>query len=316
MSALNIVFLDRASLPVPVPRPAIAHRWREYDMTAPDDVLSRCRDADVVISNKVRLDAGTLATLPRLKLIAVAATGVNNVDVAAARQHGIAVCNIRGYANATVPEHALMLMLALMRNLPAYQAELAAGAWQRSPYFCHFGAPIRDLHGRTLAIIGNGALGQGTAALARAFGMVVIPVEHKGATTIRPGYTAFDVALAKADIVSLHCPLTDATRLLIGAAELALMRPDAVLINTARGGLVDEAALLAALQQQRLGGAGFDVLHEEPPRQGNPLLDAGLPNLIVTPHVGWASFEAMSALAAQLIRNIDAWAAGTPRNLV
>jgi glycerate dehydrogenase len=316
MSALNIVFLDRASLPVPVPRPAIAHRWREYDMTAPDDVLSRCRDADVVISNKVRLDAGTLATLPRLKLIAVAATGVNNVDVAAARQHGIAVCNIRGYANATVPEHALMLMLALMRNLPAYQAELAAGAWQRSPYFCHFGAPIRDLAGRTLAVIGNGSLGQGTAALARAFGMRVLQVEHKGAVSVRPGYTAFDVALAQADIVSLHCPLTDATRDLLGPTALGLMRPDAILINTARGGLVDEPALLDALRCGRLGGAGIDVLHEEPPRNGNLLLDARLPNLIITPHIGWASFEAMSALARQLVDNIDAWAAGSPRNLL
>ncbi|QDQ28573.1 D-2-hydroxyacid dehydrogenase [Chitinimonas arctica] len=313
---LNIVFLDRASLPVPLPPLAPAHRWTEYPSTDPAQLLERCADADIVISNKVMLDAATLKALPRLKLIAVAATGVNNVDLAAAASQGIAVCNIRAYAEISVPEHALMLMLTLLRSLPAYQRDLAAGAWQRSPYFCHFGAPVRDLHGRTLLIVGGGALGQRTATLARAFGMQIQFAEHKGHSDCRAGYVPFADGLAKADVISLHCPLNEQTRNLIGPAELAAMKSDAVLINTARGGLVDEAALLTALQEGRLGGAGMDVLHEEPPRRGNPLLTAELPNLLITPHIGWASFEAMSSLAAQLIGNIEAWMAGEPRNLL
>ncbi|MBV8468013.1 MAG: D-2-hydroxyacid dehydrogenase [Burkholderiales bacterium] len=312
---LNIVFLDRASLPVDVRAPNIAHHWTAYDATSKVDVIARLADADIAISNKVRLDAETIAALPRLKLIAVAATGTNNVDVDAARARNIPVCNIRGYADNTVPEHALMLMLALARSLPAYRQDLADGAWQRSPYFCHFGAPIRDLSGRTLAIIGNGSLGKRTAALASAFGMRVLCADHKGASA-RPGYTAFGDALREADIVSLHCPLTPETRGLIGGAELASMKPDAILINTARGGLVDEAALLDALRNGRLGGAGLDVVQEEPPVNGNALLDVQLPNLIITPHVGWASRDAMERLAEQLMGNIEAWAKGAPRNLV
>jgi glycerate dehydrogenase len=313
---LNIVFLDRASLPVNVRAPNLAHQWTAFDATSKDEVVARLADADVAISNKVRLDAETIAALPRLKLIAVAATGTNNVDIEAARARNIPVCNIRGYADNTVPEHALMLMLALTRSLPAYQADLADGAWQRSPYFCHFGAPIRDLNGRTLAIVGNGSLGRRTAALASAFGMQVIYADHKHTTSPRTGYTAFAEALQQADVASLHCPLTPETRGLIGRDELGMMKRDAILINTARGGLIDEAALLEVLRENRLGGAGLDVVQEEPPVNGNALLGARLPNLIVTPHVGWASREAMERLAEQLIGNIEAWAKGQPRNLV
>ncbi|MGQ5524344.1 D-2-hydroxyacid dehydrogenase [Chitinimonas sp. PSY-7] len=313
---LKIVFLDRASLPVAIRPPVLPHHWIEFDATSPEEVVSRCAEADVVISNKVVLNAAAIAALPQLKLVAIAATGVNNVDLSAALARDIAVCNIRGYADATVPEHALALMLALLRNLPAYQRDMAVGKWQQSPHFCHFGAPIRDLNGRTLLIIGAGSLGQGTAKLARAFGMQVLFAEHKGAKAVRDGYVDFQTGLEQADIVSLHCPLTAETKGLISTAELAWMKHDAVLINTARGGIIDEVALLAALQAGKLGGAGIDVLHEEPPSQGNPLLEANLPNLIITPHVGWASFEAMSQLAEQLIGNIEAWAEGTPRNLL
>lgn len=313
---LNIVFLDRASLPVPVRAPALPHRWQAFDATSPAQLLTHAHDAEVIISNKVVLDGASIAALPRLKLIAVAATGVNNIDLAAARARGIPVCNIRGYADVTVPEHALMLMLALMRKLPAYQRDLRQGQWQQSPHFCLFGAPIRDLHQRKLLIIGGGSLGQGTARLAQAFGMQVQFAERRGAGTVRAGYVDFEQGLREADVISLHCPLNPETRGLIGAAELAAMQPEAVLINTARGGIVDEAALLDALRAGRLGGAGIDVLHEEPPRNGNALLDADLANLIVTPHVGWASYEAMSGLAEQLVGNIEAWASGQPRNLV
>lgn len=313
--SLNIVFLDRASLPVVVRRPNVDHQWFEYDASTAADVIARCAEADIIISNKVRIDAEAIAALPRLKLIAIAATGTNNVDLVASKQHGVAVCNIQHYAGTSVPEHALMLMLALMRNLPAYQQDLRAGAWQQSPHFCHFGAPIRDLSGRQLLIIGAGSLGQATAHLARAFGMHVAFAEHKHATTIRPGYIAFEAGLQAADIVSLHCPLNDTTKLMISEAEFAMMKHDALLINTARGGIVDEAALLNALERHTLAGAGIDVLHEEPPRTGNALLNYAKPNLIITPHVGWASFEAMSRLAEQLICNIEAWQAGKPNNL-
>ncbi|MBV9211011.1 MAG: glycerate dehydrogenase, partial [Acidobacteria bacterium] len=220
------------------------------------------------------------------------------------------------YATHAVPEHALMLMLALSRNLISYRGEVLSGAWQGSRQFCVFGEPIRDLHGRRLGIIGHGALGRAVEKLAQAFGMRVSISERKGAAEVRDGRVSFEEILRESDIISLHCPLTLETRNLIGAAELEMMRADALLINTARGGLVDEAALAKALVEQRIGGAGFDVLSEEPPRAGNPLLDLRLPNFILTPHIAWASREAMQALADQLIDNLEAFARGEPRNLV
>lgn len=313
---MNIVFLDRASLPVPLPRPATACEWTEYDSTAPADTIARAMDADVLIVNKLPLTADTLAALPRLKLVAVAATGVNNVDLAACRARGVPVCNVRNYGPDAVAEHAFMLMIALKRNLLAYRQQVNAGDWNRAEQFCLFGAPITDLAGQTLVLLGSGAIGGNLADKARAFGMKVVLAERKGAAAVREGHVAFDEALAQADVVSLHLPLTDATRNLIGATELASMKPTAVLVNTARGGLVDEVALLDALKAGTIAGAGFDVLVEEPPRRGNPLLDVSLPNLIVTPHVAWASRRAMDTMARMLIDNIDAFIAGRPQNVV
>ncbi|GGP18473.1 D-2-hydroxyacid dehydrogenase [Silvimonas iriomotensis] len=312
----RIVFLDRETLPVPVRAVNVPHEWAQYPLTTPAEVVSRLEGAQVAITNKVPLDAATIAALPALKLIAVAATGYNQVDLVAARQHGVTVCNIRDYAIAGVAEHALMLMLALKRQLPAYRHAVAAGDWQRAPGFCLFGAPMHDLAGGTLVLLGSGTLAQATANLAQAFGMRIVYAERKGATQIRTGYRAFEEALAQADVLSLHCPLNEQTRNVISARELALLKPGCVLINTARGGLVDEAALLAALQSGQLGGAGLDVLIEEPPRNGNPLLDVNLPNLIITPHVAWASVETMSVLAGQLIDNIEAFLRGEPRNVL
>ncbi|TJZ65435.1 D-2-hydroxyacid dehydrogenase [Chitiniphilus eburneus] len=316
MSQPQIVFLDRDTLPVLVHRPGTPHQWIEYPASSVAQAAERLGAATVAITNKVPITAEVLAAAPLLKLVAVAATGYNIVDLEACRARGVAVCNIRDYAIHGVAEHTLLLMLALSRQLPAYRADVLDGAWQRAPGFCHFGATMHDLAGRRLCLIGAGALGQATAHLARAFGMNVFFVERRGAAQVREGYLDFDTALASADIVSLHCPLTDDTRHLIDAAALARMKPGALLINTARGGLIDEAALLAALQAGRLGGAGLDVLHEEPPRRGNPLLDVSLPHLIVTPHVAWASQQTMQRLAAQLTENIDAFLKGEPRNLV
>lgn len=310
MTSPHIVFLDRDSLPVPVPVCAHPHRYTEYPATTVAEIVERCREADIIITNKVPLGAETLAALPQLKMVAIAATGYNHIDLAACQRQQIAVANIRHYGDETVAEHAFMLMMALMRNLPAYQRDVAAGIWQQAAQFCHFGAPIRDLKGATLGIFGAGGIGQALALRARAFGMQVQFGDRKGAAQVREGYVSFETLLATSDVISLHCPLNDDTRNLLDVPELQAMKPGAVLINTARGGIVNEEALIAALKYGQLGGAGFDVLSVEPPRDGNPLLKARLPHLIVTPHIGWASREAMDRLAAQLIGNIDAFIRG------
>lgn len=312
----HIVFLDRSTLEANIRRPAFPHQWEEYAATTPEETVERLQHATIAITNKVPLRAETLAQLPQLKLIAEAATGVNNIDVDWCREHGIAVANIRNYAVHAVPEHVFMMVLALRRNLLAYRADLQKGLWQQSDQFCLFSHDIRDIHGSTLGIIGHGALGLAVAKMAQAFGMKVLFAEHKGATAIRPGFAPFEQVLAESDIVTLHVPLTEATRNLIGADELGRMKPSSLLINAARGGVVDEVALVAALRARRIAGAGFDVLSAEPPRAGNPLLDLDLPNLILTPHIAWASREAMQILADQLIGNIEAFVEGVPRNLV
>ena len=316
MNPLHIVVLDRDTL---VNRPFdfdFPHTLSSYGTTEAHETLERIRGADIVITNKVVISAQAFAENPQLKLVAVTATGVNNVDVEAAKQNGTAVCNIRAYGNESVAEHAFMMMITLMRNLPAYQRDVAAGLWENSPFFCHLGAPMRDLNGKTLAIFGRGNIGQTLATYAQAFKMNVVFVEHKHAETVRDGYVSFDEAVRTADALSLHCPLTPQTENMIGEAELQQMKPGAILINCGRGGLVDEAALVAALKYGQIGGAGFDVLTQEPPRDGNPLLKARLPNLIVTPHIAWASQEAANRLFDILVDNINRFVAGNPQNLV
>ncbi|MCX7672031.1 MAG: D-2-hydroxyacid dehydrogenase [Thiobacillaceae bacterium] len=312
----HIVFLDRSTLIADLPRPAFPHTWVEHPLTPPEAVGAALAHATIAIANKAPITAQALTQAPHLQLVAVAATGVNNVDLAACRARGVTVTNIRGYAEHTVPEHVFMLLLALRRNLIAWRQSLRAGAWQRAQTFCLFEHAIHDLHGTTLGIVGHGSIGRGVARLAQAFGMRVLLAEHKDASRCRPGYTPFDQVLARADHLSLHCPLTDETRGLIGAREFDLMQPHAVLINCARGGLVDEAALLDALTRGRIAGAAVDVLSTEPPAQGNPLLEQDLPNLLITPHVAWASREAMQTLGEQLIRVLEAFVAGRPINLV
>lgn len=312
----KIVFLDRASLIATMRAPAFPHEWVDHAATRPDEVVTRLAGADIVVVNKVKLSTEILEQAPTVKLIAVAATGTDNVDLAYCRRNGIVVSNIRGYAVHTVPEHAFMMMLALRRNLIGWREDVRAGLWQQTDQFCLFTRPVNDLHGSTLGLVGYGSLGHGMQRLAEAFGMRVLIAERRAAATIRTGYTAFDSVLAKADVISLHTPLTAETRHLIGAREFGLMKPTAILINTARGNLVDETALVDALTSGRIAGAGFDVLSVEPPRDGNPLLALDLPNFLLTPHVAWASREAMQGLADQLVDNIDAFAAGAPQNVV
>ncbi len=312
----HLVFLDRSTLQATVRRPAFDHTWAEYATTSQDQTQPRLREATIALTNKAPLRAETLAQLPKLKLIAVAATGHDIVDVAACRELGIAVCNIRNYAVHTVPEHVFALILALRRSLLAYRADVEHGRWQQCEQFCFFDHPIGDLHGSTMGIVGGGALGQGTAALARAFGMRVLFAETTPGTPARAERTPLDQVLAESDVISLHCPLVPATRNLIGPAQLRQMKRNAVLINTARGGLVDESALATALTEGWIAGAGFDVLSTEPPTRGNPLLDLRLPNFILTPHVAWASKGAMQGLADQLIDNVELFVQGSPQNLV
>jgi glycerate dehydrogenase len=308
----NIVFLDRATIGVSVREPQFPHSYKEYQETSADQVVERLADAEIAIINKVSMRAPNLEKLPKLKLIAVAATGTDCVDKAYCKAHGIIVSNIRNYAVNTVPEHTLALIFALRRSLIPYVLDVRRGKWQTINQFCYFDHPIHDITGSTLGLVGFGALGKSVAARAEAFGMKVIATD----VFDFPGKVDLDAILAQSDIVSLHCPLTEATRNLIGTAEFKKMKKDAILINTARGGLVDEKALVHALKTGEIAGAGFDVLTAEPPKAGNVLLDADLPNLIITPHVAWASVEAMTALANQLVDNIEAWVSGAPRNVV
>lgn len=313
--AEHIVFLDRSTLQANVRRPAFEHTWQEYATTAAAQTVERLQDATIAISNKVPLRADALAQLPRLRMIAVAATGYDVIDVPACRERGIAVANIRNYARHTVPEHTFALILALRRSLLEYRQDVERGRWQDVNQFCFFDHPIRDLHGSTIGIFGEGVIGQGTAAIARGFGMRVLFAAHPHCAG-GVEFTPAEQVLAESDIVTLHCPLTPESRHMIGPEQLAKMKRSAILINTARGGLVDEQALATALKQGLIAGAGFDVLSQEPPKGGNPLLELRLPNFILTPHVAWASDGAMQFLADQLIDNIELFVRGTPQHLV
>lgn len=312
----RIVFLERDTFRVEFRPPRFEHEWVDFPETQPEQVIERLRDASIAIVNKLPLRQAELAQLPKLKLIAVAATGVDNIDLEYCRSHGLAVCNARNYAANSLPEHVLMLMLALRRNLIGYRDDPKRGAWQEAQQFCLLNRPISDLHGSTLGIIGNGFLGQAVGKLARSIGMKVLISEHKDAATIRAGRVAFLELLTRSDVVTLHCPLNEKTRNLISAAEFQLMKPSALLINTARGGLVNASDLLAALREDKIAGAGIDVLQSEPPRKGNVLLDVDLPNLIVTPHIAWASRQAMQTLADQLVDNLESFVSGELKNRV
>ncbi len=285
--------------------------WHYHAFTGSEAVVARLQGAEVVVTNKVVLDAAQLARLPDLKLIAVAATGVNNVDLDAARRLNIQVCNVTGYATPSVVQHVFMLILALLRQLPAYRAAVRDGRWQQSWHFCLLDYPVDELQEKRLGIIGYGELGQAVARMGEAFGMHCL-IARRNAHDQRTGRLALTELLQKADVVSLHCPLSEETRHLIGAEQLALMKPGALLINTARGGIVDESALYEALREGHLGGAGVDVLAQEPPAADNPLLAAQLDNLIVTPHIAWASRGARQRLLDQVADNIAGYLDGGP----
>jgi glycerate dehydrogenase len=315
----RIVFLDRDTLPgeITLRRFAFPHELVEFATTSPDEVKERIAGADIVLTNKAPVRRDTIAAAPKLRLVAVAATGTDIVDAAACAERGISVSNIRGYAVNTVPEHTFALIFALRRSVIAYRDSVRAGRWQESGQFCYFDHPIHDLAGSTLGVIGDGVLGRSVADIGRALGMKVLFSDYKGTTGMGPLYSPFEEVMRVSDIITLHSPLMPSTRNMIAEPEFALMERRPLLINTARGGLVDEAALAKALRSGQISGAGFDVATAEPPPPDHPLMQLlDLPNFILTPHVAWSSREAVQALADQLVDNVEAFWRGEPRNIV
>lgn len=287
-----------------------------YDESPQDTVARRIGDADIVFTNKIRLTRALLERAPKLKFIALTATGTDNIDTDCAKQHGIGVANIRHYCTGSVVEHVFGVLLSLTHSLEPYHRSVRAGDWQRSTDFCMLHYPVSELSSMTLGVVGYGALGQGVARIAREFGMRVLVSARPGADSIPEGRVGFDELLAAADVISLHCPLTEGTRELFGAREFATMKDSAILINTARGGLVDSRALADALATGQIAAAAVDVLPEEPPVNGDPLLDYAGDNLIVTPHIAWATAEARQNAIDELAANTRAFLDGVERNRV
>jgi len=312
----KVAFLDRNSVKANVRRPSFDHQWVEYNQTWIDEVVNNLQGVTIALTNKVPIRKDAIDQLPDLKLIAMAATGYDVIDIPACKERGIGVVNIRNYATNTVPEHTFSLILALKRSLVSYRADVLAGRWQKHDQFCFLDYPIGDLSGSTIGIFGEGALGQGTAKIAKAFGMNVLFADHAPPKAPGVEFTDPDELFAKSDIISLHCPLTQSSKNFIGLNEFKKMKKSAILINTARGGLVNENDLVIALKEGLIAGAGFDVLTKEPPKEGNALLELELPNFILTPHIAWASVEAQQFLADQLIDNIELYVSGKPQHLV
>lgn len=312
MSQLKAAFLDYASLDQNDldfrPLNAVFSELQLYDATSSDQVLTRLTNVEVAIVNKVVLSAEMIQQLPKLKLILISATGTNNVDLKAAQAQGIVVCNCQGYGTASVAQHALALMLALATNVVKYNQAVQQGRWQQAEQFCFLDFPIVELAGKTLGVLGYGELGQEVARLAQALGMKILVGnlpnrQHEGRLSLGE-------LLPQVDVLTLHCPLNDSTKDLIAEKELALMKPSAFLVNTARGGIVNETALAQALQQGKLAGAATDVLTVEPPQQGNILLDSTIPNLIITPHSAWGSVQARQRIVQQLTENAKSFVSG------
>ena len=284
--------------------------------TSQDDVGEAVADAHIVLVNKLRLTRAMLEGAPALRLVVLAATGTNNVDLEAARERGVGVCNLRDYCTASVVQHVLGVMLLLTHRLREYDALVRAGAWQRGEHFCLLDHPIRELAGRRLGIVGHGVLGRAVArAASLALGMEVLVAQRPGGEAT-PGRLDLDELLPQVDVLSLHCPLTPHTQGLLGRERLARMKPDALLINTARGAIVDSQALADALRGRLLGGAAIDVLPREPPAGGDPLLEPGIPNLIVTPHVAWAARDARQRCIDEMAANVEDFLRGGRRGRV
>ena len=314
---MKVVFLDESTLTLDdidfSPLKALGE-YAAHANSTEAEIIERAADAAVVIANKAPMTRGVLESLPQLKLVSVIATGYNNVDVDAAKEMGVRVCNVARYASETVPQHTFALILALATRLLGNSADVRAGEWQKASTFTLLRYPTFELSGKTLGIIGCGAIGRGVARIAEALGMEVLIYDPYAGSENVPSQAELDHLLRSSDVVTVHCPLTDETRGMIDAEALAKMKPSALLINTARGGIVDEQALAKALNSGRLAGAGFDVLTKEPPKDGNVLLEAR--NIIVTPHSAWSTVEARQRLVNETAENITAFVDGSPRNVI
>jgi glycerate dehydrogenase len=316
---MKAVFLDFATLGPGLDTTAMTELMPSveiFENTDSSDIAERVRDANIVMTNKSRFSADLLRENTKLGLIALVATGTDNVDLETARELGIAVCNIRGYCTESVAEHVFGSLLNLTHNLDRYNASVREGAWQKSNDFCLISFPIRELSSMTLGVVGYGALGKGVAKVARAFGMKVIVSARPGTDIVGEDRVSFEELLRQADVISLHCPLNDATAGLFAEAEFRSMKSDAILINTARGGLIDSNALVAALRNGEIAAAALDVLAQEPPVDGDPLLDYDAPNLLITPHIAWATDIARQAALDQMIGNVAAFLKGEQQNRV
>jgi glycerate dehydrogenase len=311
---LDLDSVDRGDLDL-APLKGCVDQWQSHGLTLPGETAERIADAEIAITNKVVLDRGLLEQAGKLKLVCISATGTNNVDLAAARELGIAVTNVAGYSTPSVVQHVFAVLLTLVTRLDDYRQAVRRGDWQAAELFCMLDYPITELPGMRLGIVGYGALGQGVARVAEAFGMEVLLANRPG-SPLGEGRIPLEDLLPQVDVLSLHCPLSDETRNLIGPQQLAAMKPGAILINTARGGIVDEVALAEALRNGQLAGAGVDVLAKEPPREGNPLLDPDIPNLILTPHSAWAGRASRQRVIEEMAENIAAFYRGEARNRV
>lgn len=302
---MNIVWLESESISVPLPRPEVPHRWVEYPYTAPNEVIERVVDADILIVNKVKVTEEVLQAAPKLKMVQLTATGKDNVDAKACESRGIVVRNVVNYGPQAVAEHAFACLLQLVRRVPEWQALVAEGEWSKSKFFCLHNLPMRSLNEMTLGILGKGAIGEKLAEYAKAFGMKVLYLDRPDATSVRPGYVPFNEGLEMIDALSLHCPLNENTQGLISDKVLSAMKQGSVLINTARGGLVNFAAVKQALESGHLHGAALDVLEVEPPPSDHPMLVWQHPRLIITPHVAWGTKQAQSNLAKIAIEQVE-----------
>jgi glycerate dehydrogenase len=312
----KVVFLDRLAIRTPLRTLQFVHEWVEYETTRPDEVLARLEGATIAITNRVSIGREVIQKLPVLRLVAVSATGYECIDVEACKEAGIVVTNLRDWSTYAVAEHAFAMILSLRRQLLLYREAVGRGEWQSSNFYGVLKDPLpSDLYGNTLGIIGFGSLGKRIAHLGSAFGMQTLVAARKGQEESH-NRSRFEEVLERSDVLCITCPLTPETRDLINVAELAAMKPTVVLINCARGGILNEVAVSDALRNGRIGGLGTDVLSNEPPRQGNPLLELSLPNLIVTPHMAFASNHALASLAEQLLSNIESFVQGDRRNVV
>lgn len=312
---MKIVFLDSETVPKNIPVPTWVEQWENLTLAPGDSAVEALNEADVAITNKVKITRRDLEQLSQLKFVCVAASGYDCVDLEACRDHEVAVSNSPDYSTNSVAESVISAIYALRRQLIPY-SEASYDRWSKSSFFCMHIAPILDITGATIGIVGKGDIGKRVGQLAGAVGMKVIFAERKGAGTVRSGYTSFEDTLRESDILSLHCPAAPGSINLIGARELSLMKEGACLINTARGTLVDAEAVLASLNEGRLGGAALDVLESEPPSEEHPLLCNRHPRLIITPHVAWASTSSIDSLIGRVLENLDGFYRSEPVNLV